>query len=233
VKRLFTRLAAVVAVGAALGLAPAVHAQGSGGSGGGAAATSQRICIVNIASVLRDYDKANAQGEEITKLRAEYVGRVNVLRDKLAAIQAQYQKAADPQAKKKLENDAKEIQRQIQDIDGEAQEKLTKMSNDTIVRVYQEIKGVITDIAKTNSLAMVLCYPGPSKVADETNPAVAQLMLQTPALIPFYHSGMDITHVVLETLNKRYPAPAGYDKTRSAVPVGGMTPMTPAPKPGM
>lgn len=224
-KRLLSRLAMVAIVGASLGMVPAAQAQGNG-----AAAPSQRICIVNIAKVLRDYHKANANGEEITKLRSGYVSQVNTLRDKLAGIQAAYAKSAIPEEKKKLEEQARAVQRQVEDIDREAQEKLTKMSNETIVRVYQEIKSVITDIAKTNGLALVLCYPGPSKVEDETNPAVAQLMLQTPALIPFYHDRMDITSVVLETLNKRHPAPAGYDPTK-VTPAGGMN-TPPAPKPG-
>lgn len=234
-KRLFTRLAAVTVLGAALGFVPAVHAQGSGGAGSGAApVVQQRICIVNIAKVLRDYDNANAKGEEITKLRADYVQKVNALRDKLAGIQAAYQKTQVPDEKKKLEAQARDLQRQVEDIDREAQEKLTKMSNETIVRVYQEIKGVITDIAKTNNLAMVLCFPGPSKAEDETNPAVAQLMLQAPALIPFYHSGMDITEVVLKTLNGRYPPPPGYVPGKNpVVPTGGNGGMNTPPKSGM
>jgi Skp family chaperone for outer membrane proteins len=86
-------------------------------------------------------------------------------------------------------------------------EELTKLSNDTIVRVYQQIKGVIEDIAKFNNLDMVLAYPAATKVEDENSAMVATLMLQTPALIPFYHNKVDITEVVTATLNKKYPSP--------------------------
>jgi hypothetical protein len=111
------------------------------------------------------------------------------------------------------------------------------LSNDTIVRVYQEIKSVIFDIAKTNNLDMVLCYPAATKPEDENSPQVAQLMLQTPALIPFYHSGMDITKYVVDTLNARYPsqkpevtpvsgtggspAPMGTGNAKPPMPGGG------------
>lgn len=180
---------------------------------------AQRIVIVNIAKVLRDYKKANESGGEITKRRQEYVNQVNALREQLAAINKEFTAAAIPEEKKKLQAKALEVQRRVEDLDREAQMELTKTSNDTIVRVYSEIKGVIADIATTNNLDMVLCYPAASKPEDEASPQVAQLMLQTPAMIPFYHKGMDITEVVIQTLNGRYPP-----KNPNVVPVENKVP---------
>jgi Skp family chaperone for outer membrane proteins len=221
VKRTFTRLAALATVGLA-SLSPAAHAQGTPSQ-----PRPQRIVIVNIAKVLRDYNKANFKGAEITTKREAYVKRVQALQDQVAAINADYVKAMNPDVKKQLEEKARGLQRQIEDIDREAKRELTQLSNDTIVQVYQEIKGVIFDIAKTNSLDMVLCYPSATKPEDENSPQVAQLMLQTPALIPFYHSGMDITKVVVDTLNARYPSPVPPVKT-----VGGTGGTPPPPNPG-
>ena len=45
---------------------------------------------------------------------------------------------------------------------------------------------------------MVLAYPAATKPEEENSPQVATLMLQAPALMPFYHKGMDITHNVME-----------------------------------
>jgi Skp family chaperone for outer membrane proteins len=207
VTRTFTRFAAVATVGMALAFAPAALAQGNTTTGGTAQPRSQRIVIVNIAKVLRDYNKANFVGAEITRKRVAYVNQVNGKREKLNELNAQFTKNPDPVQKKQLQEQALGIQREIEDIDRKAQAELTQLSNDTIVKVYQEIKGVIYDIAKTNNLDMVLCYPAASKPEDENSPQVAQLMLQTPALIPFYHSGMDITKVVVDTLNARYQSP--------------------------
>lgn len=228
-KRISTRLAAVATVGVALALTPAALAQGPTGGTSPAPATQprpQRIVIVNIAKVLRDYNKANFLGAEITKKREAYVKRVQAYRDQIANVNKEFAATQDPQKKKQLQEEALGIQRKIEDVDREAQRELTSLSNDTIVRVYQEIKGVIFDIAKTNNLDMVLCYPAASKAEDENSPQVAQLMLQTPALIPFYHHGMDITEVVVKTLNARAP---GYDKQPEVSTTGGTT--TPPPMP--
>ena len=226
-KRTFSRLAALATVGTALAGAPDVIAQPGGAPAGGAPAPAapraQRICIVNMPKVLREYDKANFQGQEITEKRQAYVSLVTGKREKLAAINKDFQTAQDPAQKKAFQEQALAVQREIEDIDRKAQAELTQLSNDTIVRVYQEIKGVITDIAKTNNLDMVLAYPAATKPEEENSPQVAQLMLQAPALTPFYHRGMDITDVVTQTLNARYPSP------KKVQPVGGTTT---APIPG-
>jgi hypothetical protein len=137
--------------------------------------------------------------------------------------------AQDPAQKKAYQEQALAINREIEDIDRKAQAELTQLSNDTIVRVYQEIKGVIADIAKTNNLDMVLAYPAATKPEEENSPQVAQLMLQAPALTPFYHRGMDITEVVVQTLNARYPSPPAKVMTTGGTGGGGAAGMPPIP----
>jgi Skp family chaperone for outer membrane proteins len=225
VKRTFTCIAALATVATAAILTPAARAQGNN-----APPRPQRIVIVNIAKVLRDYNKANFQGAEITKKRELYVNQVQSLQTQIADLNKQFAGTIPADQKKALQEKALGLQRRVEDIDREAKRDLTQLSNDTIVRVYQEIKGVIYDIAKTNNLDMVLCYPAATKPEDENSPQVAQLMLQTPALIPFYHSGMDITHVVVETLNKRYPsAPPELKTAGNTTPAPMGTPMAPIP----
>ena len=230
-KRTFTRLAALATVGTALAWAPDAVAQPGAAPAGGAPAAAaprpQRICIVNMPKVLREYNKANFQGQEITENRQAYVSLVTGKREKLAEINKLFQAAQNPDQKKQYQEQALAIQREIEDIDRKAQTELTQLSNDTIVRVYQEIKSVITDIAKTNNLDMVLAYPAATKPEEENSPQVAQLMLQAPALTPFYHRGMDITDVVVQTLNARYPSPPA--KVTAAGGTGGAsTPPIPA-----
>lgn len=179
-----------------------------------------RIALVNIAKVLREFNKANADGQAITKKRQEYVDRVKPLRDKLAALSKQIQTTQIPTEKDRLTKEATAVNRMIEDLDREAQTVLGDMTDKTIVDVYTSIKTTINDIAVANNLDLVMCYPDASNAEDEKKPAIAQIKLQTPALIPFYHRGMDISDVVVKTLNLRHPAPA-------IQPVGGTAP---APK---
>ena len=90
-KRTFTRLAALATVAAAFALTPAASAQGNN-----APPRPQRIVIVNIAKVLRDYNKANFKGAEITRKRQAYVTQVNGKREQLAALNKEFQQATIP-----------------------------------------------------------------------------------------------------------------------------------------
>lgn len=176
-----------------------------------------RIALVNIAKVLREFNKANADGQTITKKRQEYVDKVKPLRDKLAALSKSMQTTPNLTEKERLQKEAVAVNRMIEDLDQEAQRVLGELTDKTIVDVYQSIKTTINDIAVANNLDLVMCYPDASSPEDEKKPALAQIKLQTPALIPFYHRGMDITDVVVVTLNRRHPS-AGI------VPVGGTAP---------
>ncbi len=182
-----------------------------------------RIALVNIAKVLREFNKANADGSGITKKRQEYVDTARPLSEKLAAISRQIQNSQVPAEKEKLQKEAIALNRQLEDLQEQAKRVLGDLTDHTIVEVYQNIKAVINDIAVTNNLDLVMCFPDASNAEDDKKPAVAQLKLQSPALIPFYHRGMDITDVVIVTLNRRHPAPpsAGLSAAPTPAPMGG------------
>jgi Skp family chaperone for outer membrane proteins len=183
-----------------------------------------KMALVNIAKVLKDYEKANAMGKQISELRKGYLDRVDAYRKQMTDMNKEMMKTPDISAKEKIQSEMTAIQRKIEDIDREAQAKLGEMSNNTVVSVYKEIKETIAAIAESNGLELVLAYPDASEAKDMDSPVVAQLKLQTPALMPFYHKNLDITSYVIQTLNQRYPAPkavGGTTPDNSIKPVSG------------
>jgi len=188
-----------------------------------------RIALVNIAKVLREFKKATADGEILNKKRQSYFEQIKPFRDALALKSRAIQQTVNPDEKARLQKEALDTQRQIEDIERDAQKTLGEMTDRTIVDIYRNIQQIIKLIADANNLDLVMCYPDASKPEDEEKPAVAQLKLQTPALIPFYHRGMDITQVVVDTLNRRFPAPpvpaSAYPPASGApAPMGGVQP---------
>ena len=166
-----------------------------------------KMALVNIAKVLKDYDKANAQGKAIADLRMGYLNKVNTLRTQLNEKNKEMAQAADAVKKEAVTKQMTELTRQIEDIDLQAQKQLGEMSNNTVVSVYKEIRETIAAIAEANGLELVMAFPDASEPKDMDSAVVAQLKLQTPALMPFYHKNIDITKYVIDTLNQRYPAP--------------------------
>jgi Skp family chaperone for outer membrane proteins len=165
-----------------------------------------KIGYVNVAKVLRDFNSANAAGAKITKRRQEFVAQVNEKRDTAARLTKEIEAAKDDEARGVLKDKIEAIDSEIKKIDAEAQKELTDASNNTIVQVYEQIKSAIRELAEERGLDVVECFPAASRVEDERSPQVAQLMLQTPALIPFYlRPDVDLTQDVIERVNKRYP----------------------------
>ena len=232
-KKTFAYLAAFIAFSGTSNITSPASAQPGAGSPPASPApqpSRPRIALVNIAKVLREFEKANEDGKAITKQRQAFVDEVKPLREMLAQKSKLIQTTQVLADKEKLQQEAIGINRQIEDIDQRAQRTLGELTDKTIVEVYQNIKTVINDIAVTNNLDLVMCYPDASTKEDDLKPAVAQLKLQTPALIPFYHRGMDITEVVIVTLNRRHPAPPSAKGTvapKNIVPTGGTSKMRP------
>ena len=224
-KKTFIYLSVAAAIGGLVYCGTLVNAQTPTGTPPAASPAQPmrpRIALVNIAKVLREFQKASADGKLITAKRQEYMDRVKPLREKLAQLSRQSANTLIASERENLQKQAVAINRQVEDVDQEAQRILGDLTDKTIVEVYQNIKAVINDIAVTNNLDLVMCYPDASTAEDEKKPAVAQLKLQAPALIPFYHRNMDITEVVVVTLNRRHPAPPETTGIRPATsPMGG------------
>lgn len=169
-------------------------------------AESPRVGYVNIAKALRDYDRGNREGYKITELRKGYIAKADAERKALAQLNDKAQAENDPKAKTALQQQATAIQRRIEDIDKEAQAALTEKSNRAIAEVYAQFRTVTAELARDHGLDVVEGFPAASKAEDEKSPQVGQLMLQTPALIPFYlNPDFDYTAEVIERLNKKYP----------------------------
>ncbi|HKA05794.1 MAG TPA: OmpH family outer membrane protein [Gemmataceae bacterium] len=165
-----------------------------------------RIGYVNVARTLRDFQSANEAGAKITKRRQEFVAQVNEKRDAVAKLNKEFDEAKGDEAKGGLKLRIEAIELEIKKVDADAQKELTETSNETIVLVYHQIKTVIRELAEDRGLDVVECFPAASRLEDDNLPQVAQLMLQTAALMPFYvRDEFDLTQDVIDRLNKKYP----------------------------
>jgi Skp family chaperone for outer membrane proteins len=179
-----------------------------------------KIAVFNIAKVLRNYNKANQQGKEISEKRKTFLDQINTYRNQINEKNKQLTVTPDQKVKDQLTEQIYALNQEIEKLDRGASKVLQEMSNDTIVRVYKEIQGLIKDVADANGFEMILAYPDASDEKEKNTPLVAQLMLQTPALMPFHVSkSLDITDYVVDQLNRRYPAPPV--ETKDLQPVGG------------
>ena len=114
-----------------------------------------------------------------------------------------------------------ELSRKIQDQESTVNKTLNDEASAIISKLYDQIKTVVDKTAEMNGYHIVFAYPD-AVTAEEMNSAmVKELKLKPPAAQPFFVAKhVDLTGVVVQTLNAWYPAPA--------VPADA-TPATPGP----
>ena len=185
-----TVLGAVLLTGTALA-AQAQSVSASPPAGGAAASPARtKIGLVNMAKVLKRYEKGNQVVQQLQDLRNGYVAQVNKKRAEIADAQKQMEKLTLPAEKEKLEAYIPQLTREIQDIDKKAQKELGTLSNDTLVQVYKEIKSVIVNLV-VNAL---------DSMEEGGTLAISLGMRDGMAELVFQDTGCGMTGEVLENI---------------------------------
>jgi Skp family chaperone for outer membrane proteins len=170
-----------------------------------------RVAVVNINSVLKNYQKAQYLNNSIKSEVQGYAEKMNKIKEEVAKRQAEVTKPTTtaPQ-REQMEKEVVAYQRQLQDLDNEARKTITAKQGSIAVQIFREIETVVDAVAKTNNFDLVLSYPD-ATTKDEmyvTDNVVRKLASQ--AAIPlFYKPHIDLTGAVITTLNASFPAPTG------------------------
>lgn len=214
--RAFVYLSALVGFGGMIYLAGATNAQQPGGApppGAQPPAATQQarptIAVFNMAAVMRDYGKAKYQVYQLNKKRIDMSGDLVKWRGEFVQCQQDIQKAQDPKIKDTLNGKMVNLARLIEDKDREVNKVLNDDASAIIGSLYDDIKTVVDKTAEMNGYHIVFAYPDAVTEDEKKNPFLKELKLKPPAAQPFYVARhVDLTGVVIDTLNKWYPAPA-------------------------
>jgi Skp family chaperone for outer membrane proteins len=218
-------------------LAVEASAQQPGGAAPPAAAqpaptARPTIAVFNMAAVMRDYGKAKYQVAMLNKKRTEMSKDLFAWRAEYIKLQEDVQKTADANLKEAMAKKMLSLARQIEDKDREVNKALNDDATAIISQLYDDIKTVVDKTAEMNGYHIVFAYPDAVTKEEMNSAMVKELKLKPPAATPFYVAKhVDLTGVVIQTLNAWYPSPALPKELE-----GGSTalpptqPGTPAPK---
>ncbi|MBA4186816.1 MAG: hypothetical protein C0467_02240 [Planctomycetaceae bacterium] len=195
------------------------------------------IAVFNMAAVMRDYGKAKYQVAMLNKKR-------NDMSKDLMAWRAEYIKLQQESQDPKVIVDVREqnakrmvaLARQIEDRDREVNKTLNEDATKIISQLYDDIKTVVDKTAEMNGYHIVFAYPDAVTKEEQDSAMVKELKLKPPAASPFYVAKhVDLTGVVIQTLNAWYPSPAvpADAMAPAPAPMGGPAPAPmggPAPK---
>src|SRR5262249_36569514 len=158
----------------------------------------------NINRVIKGYQKANVLGQYLMTLSKYYADQRTAKQTRISELQAAAQKEPDQAKRDAMAVEAKKLAREIQDLEDEAQKKVTAEQGTIAVSVYKEIEMVVAGIARSNGLELVLCYPDATTPEEANLPQRVFQKLSAPAALPIYYApNLDITDQVITTLNRQ------------------------------
>lgn len=228
-KRVYLSMTALAAFTISLLAADALHAQAPAGAA--PAAASRGTAVFNVAKVMKDYQKWQYFAAAMNKERAAQAQQLANLRNQILEIENKIRTETVQAQKTQMEQQMVGLQRQFEDKERAIRKDIDDKSASHLRTLFGEIRTVVEAVAKTNGFDLVMAYPDAITEEERTSPLYFDLKLRPPAAMPFYVSkNVDITDVVVATLNKHYPAPGPIDPgTPGVAPTGGNAP---APQPG-
>jgi Skp family chaperone for outer membrane proteins len=173
------------------------------------AAPQTRIALVNIAEVLKTYEKAK-------KVEVKSREDLQVVQKRIKALQAQVEEAAGkvkdldekagPEKRKKAERNLKRLRLDLDELQEEQRTALTKRNEEQAVNLYKEIMAAAQRHAAAHDFDLVLHYADAAPDAPEYwQPANVARKLQMGACFPLSIApGLEITREVVAALNASY-----------------------------
>jgi Skp family chaperone for outer membrane proteins len=170
------------------------------------------VALVNLAYVLRNYDKATEAQENFRAVIKEFEWRIQRQNKKLEACTKEMQQAnLKPAEREEKEKEARALQRQIQDLNDEARRTLGKKQGEVIVEVYKDVERAAARYAREHDLDLVLHYNDACTEAEANSPPNIERKVGGPGCcVPLYmrSKAVDISDKVLAILNNEGHAAA-------------------------
>ena len=212
-KRARIYLTALTGFGIMLILAAAIDAQPPGGPAPGAPpaqtqmANRPTIAVFNMVAVMKDYKKAKYKVWELSEEKKKLTAGLTGKKAEYVDLQQKVQIQQDPNVKDQMQKRMVVLARELEDANREIQKRLDEQATVIIGSLYDEIKLVVDKTAEMNGYHIVFAYPDAAGPEEAKSPYMKELKLKPPAAFPFFVSKhVDITAIVVQTLNTWYPS---------------------------
>lgn len=210
---------------AVIGLALAGQVRGQGQPGGAPAPApraSGKVAVFNVAKVMKDYKRWQHFAGVMNQKRTGAAAELGKIRSEIAEMQDKIQKEPVQTQKEALAKQLVEKQRTFEDRERQIRKQLDDESAGYLRGLFAEIQQAVKAIVDTNGFDIVLSYPDAISAEETSSPLYYDLKLRPPAAMPFYVApSADMTEVLVATLNKHFPPPAGAAPVQ---PTGGTQP---------
>jgi Skp family chaperone for outer membrane proteins len=174
------------------------------------AGAKTRVGLLNLKYVVMNYAKWKNFTEQLKGEYKKYEEQVNGLNTQMETLKKQMQAATDPTQKETIEKQAKQLQRQMQDLADEAKNTLGKKESDELVIIYKEIASAVAAYAQATDIDLVMHYNDATTPEEMNSPQNIQRKMVTGPTTPLYYKpgDIDISQQILGMLNQHYQGAA-------------------------
>jgi Skp family chaperone for outer membrane proteins len=169
-----------------------------------------KVALINIAYVIKNYDKFKAFNEEMKVAVKPFQDRDVKLKgdgEKLAKEAQDVKTTAE--RREHIERQLKDLQRGVEDNKTEAQKTVGKKQEEQLRILYMDIRSVVERYAGAHGFDMVLHFNDALTTQDYWNPRNIARKIQADGLMPMYYaSSLDISNHIVATLNASYKTAA-------------------------
>jgi Skp family chaperone for outer membrane proteins len=172
-----------------------------------AAPLRTRIAIINLQQVIKQYRKWSDFEQSYKNLYGQYNAEFERKKAVGMDLKNQLEKAVDDATREKVQQQIKDLERDVQDMGERAKKQLGKMRDDQAQQIYAEVEQAVQAYARANDIEMVMHFNDAVAPADYYHPLNVQRKLQTGACMPMYYApGLNITDTISAMLNQRLGA---------------------------
>lgn len=181
-----------------------------------------RIALLNLAYVIKNYEKTTVFQSEIKLEFKKYEERAQFKTKQIEELQKH---AADakttPDQKEADQREYLKLKREIEDINSEAKQILGKKTDEQMVILYRDIQDAAARYAVAHNYEAVFHYIDAITQADYFSPGAIVRKIQQPGLMPLYQTpGLDISQQVVMSLNAAYRNNAAAAPAATSRPSG-------------
>lgn len=182
-----------------------------------------RVAVLNLHETLKNYQKFKIFREQMKSKAEGYEAMLKKKQERFEALQTEFKQAqTSPEKKEKIEQEAKAIRFEMDDIKQKAQKELFKLNTDQLSTIYLEVDAVVREYCKTNGIDLVIRYSEDWDKDNYNKPENIVRRLDAFAFWPMYYdANMEITAAVVDVLNRKY---AGGGTSGAIQPAGGVRP---------
>lgn len=241
-KRVYLCLATVV------GLAVAGSAVAQTPPAGAAPATPTRsdpprVAAFNVAMLMKKFDKWQYYAVTMENARITAAIELLKMRNDIVKMQEDLQKITEVQKQGVMIDQIKEKQFAFEKRERMLKDTLDADASKHLKELFADVNAVVAGVVESNGYDIVFAYPEATTKEEADSQNYIDLKLRATAAMPFYVAKrVDITEVMVATLNKHRPAPGPLPAklkmpdmkelgggNGGIIPTDGRGPVAPAP----